>query len=63
MSVMTLLKRLAKGTAELRTVQVIDGDEREVTSLVAALRTAGCVVESVVKLGPDQWEVTARSTD
>jgi hypothetical protein len=60
---MRLPRHSTESSAELRTVQVVEGGQQEVAALAAALRKAGCRVESVVKLGEDQWEVTARSTD
>ena len=60
---MSARDRLNESSAELRAIRVVEGDEREVTNVVATLRRAGCVVESVVKLGADTWEITARSHD
>ena len=57
------LRRRHEVPAELRTVQVVEGEHAEVVAIVSALRRAGCVVESVVRLGPDSWEITARSHD
>lgn len=49
--------------SELSVVQVIDGDERAVAEVVAALRKAGCVVDSAVELTAGKWEITARWPD
>ena len=53
----------AQERAELRTVQVIEGDESAVADVLATLHDAGCVVESVRQIGPDKWEITARSDE
>ena len=53
----------AQERAELRTVQVIEGDESAVADVLATLRDAGCVVESVRKIASDKWEITARSDE
>ena len=56
-------QRRAQEPVELRTIQLIDGDERAVADVLETLRQAGCVVESVRKVAPDKWEITARSDD
>ena len=56
-------RRQAQEPADLRTVQVIEGDEGAVADVVAILRKAGCVVDSTVELTPGRWEITARARD
>ena len=56
-------QRRTQKPAELRTVQVIEGDESAVADVLTTLRDAGCVVESVRKIAEDTWEITARSDD